>query len=176
MEISELAINLKEKNGLYAVDDKSTVSFPEEGNHACFQLEDDSFWFRHRNRCILNAVKKYPVEGVFLDIGGGNGYVTKMLQENGYETVLIEPGLAGCINAKSRGLGKIINAALEDVKFSELAEVGAIGAFDVVEHIEDDIAFLSSCYDVLDVYGKLFITVPAFQSLWSEDDVFAGHF
>ncbi len=176
MEISELAVNLNEKNGFYTLEEKSIISFPEDGNDSCFQLEDNSFWFKHRNKCILNVIKNYQVEGVFLDIGGGNGYVTKMLQENGYETVLIEPGLAGCINAKSRGLNMVVNAALEDIQFSQSAKVSAIGAFDVIEHIEDDIAFLRSCYEVLDEKGKLFIAVPAFQSLWSEDDIIAGHF
>jgi SAM-dependent methyltransferase len=176
MEISELAVNLKEKNGLFTVEEKSIISFPEDGNDSCFQLEDNSFWFKHRNKCILNVIKNYPVQGVFLDIGGGNGFVAKMLQENGYETVLIEPGLAGCINAKSRGLNMVVNAALEDIQFSQSANVSAIGAFDVIEHIEDDLAFLRSCYEVLDEKGKLFIAVPAFQFLWSEDDIISGHF
>ena len=41
------------------------------------QLEEDSFWFNHRNNIIANAVKKHSKGNVFFDIGGGNGFVAK---------------------------------------------------------------------------------------------------
>ncbi len=33
--------------------------------------EESSFWFRHRNRCILELTKKYARNEVVYDIGGG---------------------------------------------------------------------------------------------------------
>ncbi len=88
---------------------------------------------------------------------------------------LVEPGIKGCINAKNRNLNNIICASLQDIDFQN-GLVGAIGAFDVVEHIEDDLSFLKSCHQVLADEGKLFITVPAFEALWSHEDVHAGHY
>jgi hypothetical protein len=52
----------------------------------------------------------------------------------------------------------------------------AIGVFDVVEHIEDDIGFLRHLWDLLEPGGMLYLTVPAFNFLWSHEDVNAGHF
>jgi hypothetical protein len=52
----------------------------------------------------------------------------------------------------------------------------AIGVFDVVEHIEDDTAFLKHLYDLLEPSGMLYLTVPALNILWSDFDDYAGHF
>jgi hypothetical protein len=54
--------------------------------------------------------------------------------------------------------------------------VPAIGLFDVVEHIENDHEFIQSIYEALEPNGKLYITVPAYQFLWSHSDIEAGHF
>ncbi len=51
-----------------------------------------------------------------------------------------------------------------------------IGLFDVVEHIEDDEAFLIENHSYLKKGGKIYITVPAYQWLFSEEDVYAGHY
>ena len=51
----------------------------------------------------------------------------------------------------------------------------AIGVFDVVEHIEDDLAFLRHLWELLEPSGMLYITVPAYNFLWSQHDVTAGH-
>lgn len=40
------------EDGIYYAIGSEAVSYPEEGNEACFEIEDQSFWFRHRNDCI----------------------------------------------------------------------------------------------------------------------------
>ncbi len=79
----ELAQNLKLKDGIWFTDHNSAISYPEEGNDACFQVEDSSFWFKHRNACIAKVVENYKPEGMFLDVGGGNGFVSSMLASKG---------------------------------------------------------------------------------------------
>ena len=54
--------------------------------------------------------------------------------------------------------------------------LNAIGIFDVLEHIEDPIKFLSIVNKVLEKNGKLIITVPMYQYLYSDFDVSIGHF
>ena len=39
------------------------ISYPEEENEACFQIEDQSFWFRHRNDCIRELVRNFLPKG-----------------------------------------------------------------------------------------------------------------
>ena len=37
-----------------------TIFYPEEGTEACVEVEDQSFWFRHRNDCIRELVRNFP--------------------------------------------------------------------------------------------------------------------
>jgi 2-polyprenyl-3-methyl-5-hydroxy-6-metoxy-1,4-benzoquinol methylase len=97
------------------------------------------------------------------------------LEEKGISTVLIEPGIQGCINAKNRGLNNVVCSTLENASLIK-GSIPAIGLFDVVEHIEHDVDFLKSIYSYLKDGGFVFITVPAFNALWSNEDVDAGHF
>lgn len=48
--------------------------------------------------------------------------------------------------------------------------------FDVLEHIENDEAFLRNAYRYLIDAGRIYLTVPAFEWLWSHEDETAGHF
>jgi len=50
-----------------------------------------------------------------------------------------------------------------------------IGAFDVIEHIADDIAAIASIAAKLRPGGKLVITVPAHAWMWSAHDVVNHH-
>jgi len=92
----------------------SQVSYPEHGNALCFSVEDSSFWFAHRNRCILQTIELFPPPGALFDVGGGNGYVARAIQDAGLEVVLVEPGLAGVRNAVKRGIGQVVRATVED--------------------------------------------------------------
>ena len=47
--------------------------------------------------------------------------------------------------------------------------------FDVLEHIEDDCATLSNLKRKLSDNGHIFITVPAYNWLWSEHDEINHH-
>lgn len=175
MEIQEIAGNIFYENGIWFSKDKREISYPSEGNMNCAQIETDSFWFKHRNNCITTAVKKHSPNDIFFDIGGGNGYVSKGLEENGIQTVLIEPGIHGALNAKNNELKNIICSTFEDAGIKENS-CKAIGLFDVVEHIKDDKEFLKSIAKILNVGGLVYITVPAYNVLWSNEDDDAGHF
>jgi hypothetical protein len=66
---SRLVLN---ENGIWTALGNEKVSYPEEGNDACFEVEDQSFWFRHRNACIVEMVRNFPPEGrgPIFDVGG----------------------------------------------------------------------------------------------------------
>ena len=152
------------------------VSYPAVGNENSFSVEDSSFWFRHRNRCIVSAVTTYPPvgQGLIFDIGGGNGFVSAGLAEAGFPSAVVEPGGVGASNARRRGL-EVICATTDAAGFRE-GSLPAVGLFDVVEHVEDDLVFLQSLRRLLDTNGRLYLTVPAYPFLWSAEDVSAGHF
>src|SRR6266567_1791580 len=103
LSLSKIAANLEQgTNGIWSARNVSKVSYPDEGNTSCLAVEDTSFWFRHRNNCILEVMKNLPPATPFFDVGGGNGYVAKALQDAGLEVVLVEPGSTGALNARRR--------------------------------------------------------------------------
>lgn len=171
-------INWKiDNNGIYILNKHYDISFPEEGNNYCYNIEDDSQWFKHRNDLILFFINKYSVNGDFLDIGGGNGYQCNAIEKNGFKgkVIMCEPGYNGCLNARKRGVEIVYNGIFQDFPFKDY-NVKNIGLFDVIEHIENDIDFLNTLFEKIDYGTKIFINVPALKSLWSEIDFYSGHY
>jgi SAM-dependent methyltransferase len=164
-------------DGIWYSPENRAVSYPADGNECCFALEDASFWFRHRNDCIATALRSFPPpeSAAVFDIGGGNGYVSAGLSAAGFEVVLVEPGRAGAANARRRGIANVICATAETAQFKPRS-LSAVGLFDVIEHTDDDVAFLQSIRTLLRPGGRLYATVPAYPCLWSQEDVLAGHF
>lgn len=166
---------IEQADGIWVTQEQRGVSYPDEGNEACFQVEDHSFWFAHRNRCIRAVVDRLPPNGKFVDVGGGNGFVAKALVDAGLDVTLVEPGQTGASNARRRGIESVVCGTFEQANFPR-GSLGGIGVFDVIEHVEDDLAFVRTLRDSLRPNGRLFVTVPAFGALWSDDDAAAGHF
>jgi len=175
LNLREIAPNLElGQDGWWISQHLSDISYSEEGNALCFSVEDSSFWFGHRNDCILTAIQLFPPSGTLFDVGGGNGYVARAIQEGGLEVVLVEPGIDGVRNALQRGIHHVVHATLEDVGL--LPEtLPAVGLFDVIEHVHDDSGFLIGIHRLLVPGGRVYITVPAYQWLWSDVDIQAGH-
>jgi 2-polyprenyl-3-methyl-5-hydroxy-6-metoxy-1,4-benzoquinol methylase len=173
IDIAKIATNLEIKeSGLWVSRNQSHVFYPETGNAGSFEIEGDSFWFEHRNNCILAAMQMFSPPGTVFDIGGGNGFVALGIKNAGIEVVLVEPGFEGVRNARVRGLTTIICSTLEDAGFLKHT-IPAIGIFDVLEHIEDDTAFLNTLraclckvdgstllYPLMISYGQSRTTLP----------------
>lgn len=166
---------VERESGLWTAAVREDVSYPDAGNGACFRVEDTSFWFRHRNACILAVMRRLGPNGLFADVGGGNGFVAKALIDAGFAVALVEPGSVGARNAWERGVRPVICATLDQAGFPA-GSLGGIGIFDVLEHIDDDVAFLEQLRYHLRPDGRLYITVPAFNALWSSEDEAAGHY
>jgi SAM-dependent methyltransferase len=155
--------------------DAPALSYPEDGNDSCFEIEDRSFWFSHRNECVGATLARFPFEGPLLDVGGGNGAVSHALIARGLQAITLEPGTKGAFNARTRGVRDVVCSTLEAAAFED-ASFGAAGLFDVIEHVEDDVALLREVRRVLRTDGVIAVTVPAFEWLWSSEDDVAGHY
>ncbi|MFE0502218.1 class I SAM-dependent methyltransferase [Lysobacter soli] len=178
MRIEDLSPSLsRNEEGVYVSGETAKVSYSADGHAECYGIEDSSFWFRHRNECIAALLARHPFSGgPLLDLGGGNGYVAQRIQAEGMEVVLLEPGETGARNArKHRHLDHVVCSTIENAAFRP-ASFGAIGMFDVIEHIADDRDFLERITPLLVPGGRLYLSVPCHQWLWSQADVDAGHF
>jgi SAM-dependent methyltransferase len=176
LESAFLGLSLGE-DGIFYANESEAISYPQEGNEACFEVEDQSFWFRHRSDCIRELVWNFPPQGrgPIFDVGGGNGFVAKGLIDAGWEVVLVEPGSSGARNAKKRCVEHVVCGTTHSAGFTN-GSLPAIGVFDVVEHIENDLGFLRHLRDLLEPCGMMYLTVPSYNFLWSHEDVDAGHF
>lgn len=178
IDISKISSKLfKGEDGIWYSEEKESVSYPCDGNDSLLDIEEESYWFRHRNNCITTIVNKFPPENnkTIFDIGGGNGFVSLGLMKSGYDVVLVEPYQSGANNAKSKGVNNVICSTCSTAGFINNS-IPNVGLFDVLEHIEDDDMFLNSIYNILSYNGMLYLTVPAYNILWSNDDVIAGHY
>jgi SAM-dependent methyltransferase len=161
--------------GYWIVPERAAVSYPASGNDFFDTLEEESFWFSHRSRAIAAAVRRYPpANGPIFDLGAGNGHVSRELQRAGFTTIAIEPDRAGAANAVRKGIEPVVCGSLPSSAF-RARTAGAIGLFDVLEHVEDDRGFLQALRPYLQPGGRLYVTVPAYQWLWSDTDAASYH-
>ncbi|MCP3982759.1 MAG: class I SAM-dependent methyltransferase [bacterium] len=175
-DLAQIATRLQRReDGIWVSPVTASLSYPEAGNQRCLAIESaGSFWFEHRNACILEALQTHPPAGSLFDVGGGNGVVALAIQESGIDTVLLEPGADGATNARARGVHTVACSTLEDAGI-EPGTLPAVGLFDVLEHIEDDRGFLRELAQRLVPEGQIYLTVPAYTWLWSGEDEYAGH-
>ncbi len=150
------------------------ISYPDSDLAALADIEPHSFWFAHRSAVISNIISQHPPAGAIFDIGGGNGFVSLALASAGLSCVVVEPDHSGALTARRRGL-PVIEAAFQNLAVVP-GSLPAAGLFDVLEHIEDDMHALVRLRLSLVPGGMIYITVPAFHALWSNEDVEAGHF
>ncbi len=172
MDLSDLV----QQNGIWRAAELPVLSYPEQGRDMLLNVEDHSYWFLHRNRCIAELVRQCPAGGPIFDVGGGNGFVAKCLEEAGCGVVLVEPSVGGVCNAQKRGCTFPIICAEFGPRYFKENTIPAVALCDVIEHVEDDAAFLQMVYRMLAPNGRVYITVPAGKWLWSDVDVESGHY
>lgn len=140
-------------------------------------LEAENFWFCARNRLIIWALKKYCAGfHSLLEIGCGTGYVLSGIADAHPDAQLhgSEIFTAGLGFAASRKPG--INFIQMDARHIPFAdEFDVIGAFDVLEHIEEDNAVLAQIWAALKPGGTALLSVPQHKWLWSAVDENACH-
>jgi SAM-dependent methyltransferase len=141
------------------------------------ELESSSFWFRSRNRLIIWALTRYfPGITDFMEIGCGTGYVLAEIAARapGMRLVgseLFPQGLRRTIE-RVRG-ATFLQMDARDMPFE--GEFDAVGAFDVIEHIDDDQLVVKQAFKALRPGGGLLLTVPQHKFLWSAADKHALH-
>ena len=139
--------------------------------------EANNFWFIPRSRMISAALGRYfPAASSFLEVGCGAGSILARLSKDHPTTVLsgCELDPAALRIARERvGGAELFCASAESIPFQD--EFDAAGAFDVLEHIEDDGVALAGIVQSVRPGGGVLISVPQHRWLWSAEDEYAGH-
>ena len=141
------------------------------------ELDERHWWYRARREVLAALIRRLvqPLPNAqILEIGCGTGHNFGMLGEFG-EVDALE------LDAEVRALAEQrLGRSVMSTPLPQLADVvdahyDFIGAFDVIEHIDDDHAAVASISAKLKPGGKFVMTVPAHPWMWSAHDVVNHH-
>lgn len=160
----------------YDLIEKSNV-FSPDGHNELVKLEEQCFWFRGRNKILKFAFNHYfSLAYSFFEVGCGTGYVLSAISSLKQDFCLAGGDLffTGLKLAKERvPQAEFIQIDAGLIPYKE--EFDVVGAFDVLEHIEDDQAVLGEIFKAVKPGGGVMITVPQHQWLWSKFDEMGCH-
>ena len=144
---------------------------------AMAEHDERHWWYRARRQIIAELIRRkvpLPKDAKLLEIGCGTGHNLPMLGEFGQVDALeVDPIARGMAEKR---LGRtVLSSPLPALEGVPDATYDMVAALDVVEHIPDDKAALEGISRVLKPGGKLLMTVPAHQWMWSAHDVVNHH-
>jgi SAM-dependent methyltransferase len=140
------------------------------------------WWYRARRELVAEVLgARVEMGDVALDVGCGTGEVMSLLRRAGATTVVgtdLSPHALVHAAARDRDggdrRGPLLAARAEQLPFPT-ARVDVVVSLEVIEHVDSDLAALGEYRRVLRPGGTLLVTVPAYESLWSSHDDWAGH-
>lgn len=135
-------------------------------------------------RCLLRRHVALPTSATVLDIGCGDTFVAEQLaaayQDAVFYTVdtAFTPELIDRYRARLNNPRILPFASLDAITPPLDRPASLVLLMDVIEHIEDDRAFLTGlrCRPYVDPRTTVLITVPAYQALFCSHDTFLGHY
>jgi len=154
-----------------------------------FEVEASYWWFVARRQLIEELVgglsepdssPEMPPTGAttshfrILDAGCGTGGNLEILAKHG-EAIGVDASPDALKFSSKRSVGPLLNGNIERLGF-HAESFDLITALDVLEHVEDDRAAIRELYRITKPGGRLVMTVPAYQFLWSEHDEALHHY
>jgi SAM-dependent methyltransferase len=142
-------------------------------HHLQHQLEHAQSFFWHRLR--WHVVGQYlPADRplVLVDVGAGTGLLGEFLEDARPNVTyrFIEP-----IDSLNARLSERFGPAAHARTVEEVDTADVVSVLDVIEHQEDDRAFVSAIVGHMRPGALLLLSVPALPWLWSKWDAALGH-
>ncbi|MEO5931417.1 MAG: class I SAM-dependent methyltransferase [Candidatus Kapaibacterium sp.] len=144
--------------------------------HLHYKQEESHWWFAARSEIVRRIIERYGnlnKGDTILDIGCGTGAIMKELSKS-YNMVGIDMSPLAVEYSKKRGLTNVFQMSAQEFP-KEKFNVKAVLLLDVIEHIDDDVDVLKTARDIVGKDGRVIITVPAYQWMWSAHDVANHH-
>lgn len=141
------------------------------------ETESRHWWFVGRRNILSNLLHRLdlPDDARILEVGCGTGGNLEMLGEMGSVRAMeLDHAAIELAEAKTSGRFCIKQGACPD-QIPYEGPFDLICLFDVLEHIEQDTETLSALNSRLAAGGRIILTVPAHQWLWSSHDEHLHH-
>jgi SAM-dependent methyltransferase len=130
----------------------------------------DHWYYISKGRAIRKILGNLKVPEV-LDVGAGSGIFSRQLLDEGY----CETAVCLDTNYPSEKIEIHNGKKIFFVKSIDRTSQKLVLMMDVLEHVSNDLALLTTYTQDLERDDLVLITVPAFQFLWSSHDVFLEH-
>jgi SAM-dependent methyltransferase len=128
--------------------------------------------YRLLKRWLLSCPELDVSKRRLADVGCGEGLFLEMLATDPFFRSWHLIGVDPAHNSEKR----IVNGSISLVSsFPDHEAYDVMLFMDVLEHVSDDVAVLGQAVERLRPGGRIFVTVPAFQALWSSHDNYLGH-
>jgi SAM-dependent methyltransferase len=143
------------------------------------ELFQRHWWWRARERVILNALRAHRPDGGWrdvLDVGCGDGlFFDELANLPGVRLVEgVEPSEA-LVSPNGPHRARIYVAPF-DASFDNGRRYSLVVMLDVLEHLTDPAASLRHALSLLEPTGVFLATVPAFMGLWTRHDDLNHHY
>jgi SAM-dependent methyltransferase len=141
------------------------------------ELDERHWWYRARRQVLADLIRREAMPQAhahILEIGCGTGHNLEMLGSFGEVDALELDEEARAIAEKRLGR-KVMSTPLPELSGVHDRHYDLIAALDVIEHIGDDVGAVSAIAAKLKPGGKLVMTVPAHQWMWSAHDIVNHH-
>jgi len=140
----------------------------------------DNMWvpaprYALRRACILDVMKDEE-PGAVLEIGCAAGALLAEFAQRGFMVTGVEMSDEGRRRAAMFSANLPEMTVLEKPNDDWTDKFSYLFSFEVLEHIDNDVAALNQWVNWLKPGGAALISVPAHMKLWGATDEFAGHF
>lgn len=143
-----------------------------------YHLERKHWWFTVRAEILSETIQRKISKGIplkILNVGVATGATSEMLKNFG-DVVSVEYDTDCCAFLREQNvLPEVVQGSILELEYADNS-FDLVCAFDVIEHVEDDVKALSEMERVCKKDGHVFVTVPAFMFLWSQHDVVNFHY
>lgn len=172
----------KQLNGILAFAPEfadTLTGFDPKSFSALNKNEDGHYWFEPRNRLIKALIRRFfSSTSRYLEIGCGTGFVLRGVRETLPDAALVGSEIhpAGLAHARRRLEDTSVQFVQMDARHIPAREAfDLVGAYDVIEHIEEDERVLAELHATLVPGGGAVIAVPQHPFLWSQADELGHH-
>jgi 2-polyprenyl-3-methyl-5-hydroxy-6-metoxy-1,4-benzoquinol methylase len=148
----------------------------ETANRQFVELEKTHFWFVGRRRIFFHLLDRElagRTDATVLDVGCGAGGMLAPLARYG-EVMGIDTSAELVELCHERGFGRVVVGSAYTLPATP-GSVDLLTLFDTIEHVPDDERVLRECRRVLAPRGLLFLSTPAYQFLYANNDRVAHH-